>query len=124
MVALSEKFQKPSSTKILELLATKRAVRFSLETGFNKSVLEGDSESVIRSLRHGGYENSLGGHLIKDILFTINSFQSISFSYVVQQGNAVAHALAQRAKHSFHFLVWKEHVPPDVWSFVLSNFLH
>ena len=94
MVALFEKIQKPPSTEILELLATKRAVRFSLETGFNKSVIEGDSESVIRSLRHGGYENSLGGHLIKDIFFTVNSFQSISFSHVVWQSNAIAHALA------------------------------
>ena len=94
MAALSEKIQKPPSTKILELLAAKRAVRFSLETGFNKSVIEGDSESMIRSLRHGGYENSLGSHLIKNILFTVISFQSISFSHVVRQSNAVAHALA------------------------------
>ena len=101
MAALSEKIQKPPSAEILELLAAKRAMRFSLETGFNKSVFEGDSELVIKSLRHGGYENSLGGHLIKDILFTVNSFQSISFSHVVRQSNAVAHALAQRARHSF-----------------------
>lgn len=74
MVTLSEKIQKPSSVEILEQLAAKRAVRFSLETSFNKSIIEGDSESVIRSLMHGGYENSLGGHLIKDILFIVNSF--------------------------------------------------
>nr|POF18410.1 hypothetical protein CFP56_49368 [Quercus suber] len=80
--ALSEKIQKPPTTEILELLAAKRVVQFSLETGFNKFVIEGDSESMIRSLRHGGYENSQGGHLIKDILFTVNSFQSISFSHV------------------------------------------
>ena len=47
MAALSEKIQKPPSAEILELLAAKRAVRFSLETGFNKSVIEGDSKSVI-----------------------------------------------------------------------------
>ena len=74
MATLSEKIQKPPSAEILELLVAKKAVRFSLETGFNKSVFEGDSELVIKSLRHGGYENSLGGHLIKDILFTVNSF--------------------------------------------------
>ena len=105
MAAFSEKIQKPHSAKILELLAAKRAMRFSLETGFNKSIIEGDSKSVIRSLRHGGYENSLGGHLIKDILFTVNSFQSISFSHVVRQINAVAHALTQRARYSFPLLI-------------------
>ena len=124
MAALFEKIQKPPSAEILELLVTKRAVRFSLEMSFNKSVFEGDSELVIKSLRHGGYENSLGGHLIKDILFTVNSFQSISFSHVVRQSNAIAHALAQRAKHSFPLLVWMEVVPPDVNSFVLSDFPH
>nr|POF18413.1 hypothetical protein CFP56_49371 [Quercus suber] len=66
MVALFEKIQKPPTAKILELLVAKRDVRFSLETGFNKSVIEEDSESMIRSLRHGGYENSQGGHLIKE----------------------------------------------------------
>ena len=94
MAALSEKIQKTPSIEILELLAAKRAMWFSLETGFNKSVIEGDSESVIRSLRQGGYENSLGGHLIKDIIFTVNYFQNISFSHVVWQSNAVADALA------------------------------
>ena len=69
-------------------------------------------------------ENLQGGHLIKDILFTVNSFQSISFSHVVWQGNAVAHALAQRARHSFPLLVWMEAIPPDVLSFVLSDFPH
>ena len=74
MATLSEKIQKPPSAEILELLVAKKAMRFSLKTGFNKSIFEGDSELVIKSLRHVGYENSLGGHLIKDILFTVNSF--------------------------------------------------
>ena len=39
-------------------------------------------------------ENSQGGHLIKDILSHVKSFQTIFFSHVIWQGNAVAHALA------------------------------
>ena len=79
---------------------------------------------MIRSLRHGGYENSLGGHLIKDIIFTVNYFQSISFSHVVLQSNVVAHTLAKRARHSFPLLVWMDVVPLDVSTFILSDFLH
>lgn len=93
MVALFEKIKKPSTVEILELLAAKKAVQFSFKMSFNKSFIEGDSKSVIRSLRYGGFEKSQGGHLIKDILFTVNSFQSIYFSHVVRQDNAVAHAL-------------------------------
>ena len=73
LAALSEKIQKPTTVEVLELLAAKRAVSFSLETGFTKSVFEGDSESVIRALRCGGWENSHGGHLINDILFSCYS---------------------------------------------------
>ena len=103
--ALSEKIKKPPIVEILELLAAKRAVLFSLETGTMKSVIEGDAETVIRALQYGGWERAQGGHLIKDISAIKNSFQSISFSHVGRQGNAVAHALAQRARHSFPFSV-------------------
>ena len=124
MAALSKKIKKPPIVDILELLAAKRAMWVSLKTGFNKSVIEGDSELVIRSLRFGGLANSQGCYLIKDILFIVNSFQRISFSHVVWQGNAVAHALAQRARHSFPLLVWMEAIPLDILSFVLSDFPH
>jgi len=50
MTALSEKIQKPPSMETLELLAARRAVRFTLEVGFQQSIFEGDSESVINSL--------------------------------------------------------------------------
>ena len=103
--ALSEKIKKPPIVEILELLVAKRAVLFSLETGTMKSVIEGDAETVIRALQCGGWERAQGGHLIKDISAIKNSFQSISFSHVGRQGNAVAHALAQRARHSFPFSV-------------------
>ena len=121
--ALSEKIKKPPNAEILELLAAKRAVLFSLETGTLKAEIEGDAESVIKALQYGGWERAQGGHLIKDIAATKNSFQSISFSHVGRQGNAVAHALAQRARHSSPFSIWMEHVPHDIVSFLSFDFL-
>ena len=109
--------------EILELLATKRVVLFSLETGTLKSVIERDAELVIRALQYGGWERAQGGHLIKDISAIKNSFQSISFSHVGRQDNAVAHALAQRARHFFPFSIWLEHLPHDIVSFLSSDFL-
>ena len=103
--ALSEKIKKPPTVEILELLAAKRAVLFSLETGTMKSVIEGDVETVIRALQYGDWERAQAGHLIKDISALKNSFQSISFSHVGRQGNAIVHALAQKARHSFPFSV-------------------
>ena len=94
---------------------------FSRETGFFKSVFEGDSATVIKLLQDRNVSHFQGGHILKDILSYLNSFQSCSFSHIGRQGNAVAHALAQRAKVSCPLEVWMESVPPDVSSFVRSN---
>ena len=119
--ARSEKIKKPPTVDVLELLAAKQAMNFSLETDTTRVVLEGDSASVIKAIQLGGWEFAQGGHLIHDISTLKNSFQSISFSHVVRQGNTVAHALAERARHSFPLFVWVEHVPQDIVSFFLHD---
>ena len=64
----------PTTVEVLESLVAKRVVSFSLESGYKKLVIKGDSELVIGALRCGGRKNSHGGHLINDILFSVNSF--------------------------------------------------
>ena len=123
LAAFSEKIAKPPTVEILELLAARRAVSFTAESGYDQFVCEGDSESVVNSLRGSGMENSRGGHLIKDIVSLSNSLVSISFAHVRRQGNAVAHALAQRARQYLASHIWLECVPPDILSFVLEDSL-
>ena len=94
---------------------------FSLKTDTSRVVFEGDLALVIKAIQLGGWEFMQGGHLIHDISILKNSFQSISFSHVVWQGNAVAHALVQRTRHSFLLSVWVEHVPQDIVSFFLHE---
>ncbi|XP_030926840.1 uncharacterized protein LOC115953356 [Quercus lobata] len=101
LAAMSEQIVKPPSVELLELLAAKRAVSFAAETGHEQVVCEGDSKSVVNSLRGTGKENSQGGHLIRDIKSPSNSFLRISFAHVGRLCNAVAHALAQRASYGF-----------------------
>ena len=113
LAALSEQLVKPPSVEILELLAARRAVKFTAELDYAQLVCEGDSESMVNSLRGSGMENSWGGHIIKDILSQSNSFLSISFTHVGRQDNAVAHDLAQRARNSFTSQIWSECVPSD-----------
>ena len=122
LAALSEQIVKPPTIEILELLAARRVVTFAAKSGHVQVVCEGDSESVVNSLRGPRMENSRGGHLIKDIKSQSNSFLSISLAHVGRQGNAVAHALAQRARQSFSSQIWLECVPTDIMSFVLDDF--
>ena len=68
---------------VVFMLAARRAVAFTIETSFQQAVFEGDSESVIKSLRGSGMENSLGGHIIKDILFYANSLQIFFSSHLL-----------------------------------------
>ena len=122
LVAMSEQIIKPPSVEILELLAARHAVSFAAESGHEQVVCEGDSESVVNSLRGPGIENSWGGNLIRDIKSQSNSFLSISFAHVGRQGNAVAHALAQQARQSFLPQIWLECVPMDIMAFVLDDY--
>ncbi|KAL0006368.1 hypothetical protein SO802_013929, partial [Lithocarpus litseifolius] len=121
MVALSEKIKKPPSVVALELLAARRAAALVSETGFQQSCFEGDSEVVVKALRGSGLEKSAVGHILKDTLSTVSLLQSFSFSRVNRQGNAVAHALAQRARLSFPLQVWMESVPPDLNAVILAD---
>ena len=121
LVALSEKIMKPQSTELVEILAAWRAVLFSYDSGFHNPIFEGDSTSVIKLLQDRCLSHSQGGHILKDIVSHLNSFQSCSFSHIGRQGNAVALALAQRARFSFSLEVWMESVPPAISPFVLSN---
>jgi len=94
---------------------------FSIETGFHNSVFEGDSTSVIKLLQDRMVSHSQGGHIIKDIVSHLNSFQSWCFFHVGRQGNAIAHALTQKARLSFPLEVWMESVPLAISSFVLAD---
>ncbi|KAK7860326.1 hypothetical protein CFP56_039662 [Quercus suber] len=51
--ALSEKIKKPPTVDVLELLAAKRAMTFSLETGTTRALVEGDSATVIKAIQLG-----------------------------------------------------------------------
>ena len=51
IAALSEKFHKPASVAILELLAARRAARFVQEIGLHQSHFKGDSKAGVKALQ-------------------------------------------------------------------------
>ena len=76
MAALFEKIVKPLVAELVEIMVAQRAMLFSIETGFHNSVFEGDSTSIIKLLQDRMVCHSQGGHIIKDIVSHLNSFQS------------------------------------------------
>ena len=62
------------------------------------------------------------GHLARDTLSHVSSLSSFSLPHVVRHCNAVAHALAQRARLSFHLFAWMEFVLSVINAFVCADF--
>ena len=120
--ALAEQIPIPDSVFTLKTLATRRAVHFVWELGLCNVFFEGDSESSIHATHNRLLLHSSCGHIIEDILLFASSLQSFSFSHVCSQGNALADALAKRAKFSCLLLVWMESVPLDLYNYYLSDF--
>ena len=94
--------------EVLEALAARRAVLFAAKLGLQRVVFEGDSETVFKALSGATSDRSCIGHIIKDCKSISSLFQAHFFSHTRQQGNAVAHALAKRARNYFPLLVWME----------------
>ena len=111
MASLSQKISLPQTVVELETLAATRAIEFSIELGFSKVILEGDSETVIKALQDNSPSLAPFGLLIRDAQETANFFTCISYAHVGRNGNFVAHNLARYARHITGFFVWMEDVP-------------
>ncbi|XP_030959087.1 uncharacterized protein LOC115981037 [Quercus lobata] len=121
--ALSEKIHAPALVTVLEMLAARRVVAFTREMGIESCILEEDSQIVIKALQDRDKTFSKFGHILQDTLSHLNSFKNWSLSHTLRQGNAVADALARRAKFSYPFTIWLESVPPDLTVFVNADSL-
>ncbi|XP_075667271.1 uncharacterized protein LOC142636863 [Castanea sativa] len=122
VAALVEQIPSPDSVFTLETLVARCAALFVRELRLRNVVFEGDLESSIHAISNRLLLHSPCGHIIQDILLFAISLQSFSFSHVCRQGNALADALAKRARLSYPLLVWMESVPLDLYNCYLSDF--
>ena len=116
MASLSLNIPLPHSVVNLETLAACRALEFSLELGFDKAILEGDSMIVMTALRDPSPSLASHGLLVRDAQLMARLFICISFQHVGRVGNNVAHNLARHARHVTGFSVWMEDVPIQVFT--------
>lgn len=93
-------------------MAVRRALLFAKELGFERVMIEGDSEVIIKAIKEKKLLSSNLGHILQDIHALSCSFSSISFHHIKHMGNCVAHRLARRSLCN-PLLVWVEEVPPN-----------
>nr|XP_023899808.1 uncharacterized protein LOC112011691 [Quercus suber] len=116
MASLSQIIPLPHSVVNLETLATYRALEFSLELGFDKAILEGDSMIIMAALRDPSPSLASYGLLLQDAQFMACLFTCISSQHVARVGNNVAHNLARHARHVTSFSVWMEDDPIQIYA--------
>ena len=110
MAALSQNIPLPVSVEMVEVLATHQALWLAKELGFQRLIVEGDSESIINAINDENMAWFEYGHISQDIRLLISSFYFVSFCHVRRQGNCMVHCLARRAISS-SLDVWMESVP-------------
>ncbi|KAL0009466.1 hypothetical protein SO802_010968 [Lithocarpus litseifolius] len=112
MAALTQVIPLPTSVEIVEVLAARRALIFAYELGFNRIILEGDSEIAIRAMNSENFSAASFGHLIADIKSFSSHFEALVFQHTRRLGNKVAHRLARAACiFSSSPCTWLEEVP-------------
>ena len=121
--ALSQRIMMPSSAAIVELLACRKALFFAKDLGVVQCIVEGDAEVIIKALRQKDSSHPEFGHVIQDVLFLANDFQSCCFSHVNRIGNVVAHCLARSSKSGNELQVWYNTTPEDIAPLVTSDSL-
>ncbi|KAL2927599.1 hypothetical protein RDABS01_019930 [Bienertia sinuspersici] len=95
MYAVSRTISQPWEAKLGEATAALMAVEAACEQGWRKVVIEGDAQTIIRSLN---LETMRGGHvqlMVEDILNHCQNFEGFSCKFFYRSCNEVAHRLVK-----------------------------
>ena len=111
MDSLSQNIPLQNSVEELESLAACIALKFALELGLDKGILEGDSLTVMAALKDDSASLASFGLLVRDAQSLGGLFNCIRFLHVGRDGNVVTHNLARHARHVTGFSIWMEDVP-------------
>ena len=81
MATYTQPIPLPTTVEMVEVLAARSALWFVKDLSFNKVIVEGDSEVIIKALNSGGLSSSSFGHIIMDINVMSSSFGNVVFSH-------------------------------------------
>ena len=105
----------------VEAMATCRAMEFGSELGVDCTIVDGDSELVVKALRCKDNGLTPFAHLINDVSLFSGLFLELLYSHIGRDGNEVAHNLARLTLTSPSCTVWIEDVLYHTLPFVQAN---
>ncbi|KAL0001482.1 hypothetical protein SO802_015263 [Lithocarpus litseifolius] len=124
MAGMSAKGPYVHSSKEAEVMACQKAIEFSMEAGFARLIIEGDSLNVINNLSDSAKNRSLLGHIYDDIKSQLRGMHVLSFIWVKRCGNVVAHSLAKHARNLNDNMYWIKDTPPPAADALYHDSLH
>ena len=77
MAGMSAKGPYMNSSEEAEVLACRKSIEFSMEAGFSRLIIEGDSLNVIRAISTPAANSSLLGPINEDIRCNIKGLQVV-----------------------------------------------
>ncbi|XP_057249396.1 uncharacterized protein LOC130590838 [Beta vulgaris subsp. vulgaris] len=122
LFAASRRVRAHWPVEIAEGKAILMAVRLARRFGYANVVLESDSKVLIARLSKAMVYFSDLDAVLDDILMSSSCFNSLSWSHVKRDGNAVAHHLAKIVPFGIE-QVWENHSPMEVEPYVFMDFL-
>ncbi|XP_075659148.1 uncharacterized protein LOC142629034 [Castanea sativa] len=123
VAALSLPLQAYYSVELTEIFAIEQGVLLAQELQLPQVIVESDSLATIQALNEKATESTFG-HLIQGILRVCDSFESYHFKHLSRSYNAVAHELAQYARRTGNYQIWKGAAPSFVLSFLLTDIMY
>lgn len=113
-----EKITLPYLVTVVEVIATKRALRMALDIGLSPIVLKGNSKNTIDALMCEGSLLVDYGHLVDDAKRLANQFESMEFSHVKREDNSAVYNIA---RHVSELSVWMEDVHPHLSTIIQAK---
>ncbi|KAA3477692.1 reverse transcriptase [Gossypium australe] len=108
---------------VAEARACERALIFALDMGSRRVVVEGDSLSVIKSIKKREDDRSILRLIKQNICQMEPRFEEISYLHVRRSANGVAHTLAIEGRRLGIFGRWEVGVPESVKRLALKEAL-
>ena len=122
MASLAAKGPLVQDSEEAEVMACRKALEFGVDASFTELVLEGDNNSVMKSITSIRSNRSRLGHIYEDIQCIATGFWSFSGNFVKCSANLVAHSLAKFVRNVDDELVWLEESQNSIQNFVYDTY--